>query len=146
MERFYSVIFIIIFAAAGFLKAGQYVEEHGSVIIDDVKVKVEIADEPLEMSKGLSNRKSLDKNHGMLFVFSTPGQPAFWMKDMEFSIDIIWIKDDTIVDIAPNLPVVAAEFLSTYSPREPANYVLEVNAGFAAEHGIKVGDRVEIKI
>ncbi len=146
MERFYSVIFIIIFAAAGFLKAGQYVEEHGSVIIDDIKVKVEIADEPLEMSEGLSNRKSLDKNHGMLFVFSTPGQPAFWMKDMEFSIDIIWIKDDTIVDIAPNLPVVAAEFLSTYSPREPANYVLEVNAGFAAEHGIKVGDRVKIKI
>ncbi len=44
MERFYSVIFIIIFAAAGFLKAGQYVEEHGSVIIDDIKVKVEIAD------------------------------------------------------------------------------------------------------
>jgi len=146
MERFYSVIFIIVLAAAGFLKVGQYAQEHGSVIIDDVKVKVEIADEPIEMSKGLSNRKNLDENHGMLFVFSTPGQPAFWMKDMEFSIDIIWIKDDTVVDIAPNLPVVAAEFLSTYSPKEPANYVLEVNAGFAAEHGIKIGDKADIKI
>ncbi|MFA5128720.1 MAG: DUF192 domain-containing protein [Patescibacteria group bacterium] len=146
MERFYSVIFIVILAAAGFLKVGQYVEEHGSVIIDDVKVKVEIADEPMEMAKGLSNRKSLDKNHGMLFIFATPGQPAFWMKDMNFSIDIIWIKNNVVVDIAPNLPVTAAEFLSTYTPREPANYVLEVNAGFAAEHGIKIGDKVDIKI
>lgn len=146
MERFYSVIFIIILAAAGFLKAGQYVADHGSVIIDDIKVKVEIADEPLEMAKGLSNRKSLDEDHGMLFVFAEPGQPAFWMKDMEFPIDIIWIKNDVVIDIAPNLPVVAAEFLSTYSPKEPANYVLEVNAGFAKENGIKVGDKVDIKI
>ena len=146
MERFYSVIFIIIIAAAGFLKAGQYAEEHGSVIIDDAKVKVEIADDAAEMSRGLSNRKSLDENHGMLFVFATPGQPAFWMKDMNFSIDIIWIKNDVVVDIAPNLPVAAAEFLSTYSPKEPANYVLEVNAGFAKENGIKVGDKVDIKI
>ena len=146
MERFYSVIFIIVLAAAGFLKAGQYAAEHGSVIIDDVKVKVEIADEASEMARGLSNRKSLDKNHGMIFVFVEPGQPAFWMKDMEFPIDIIWIKNDVVVDIAPNLPVVAAEFLSTYSPREPANYVLEVNAGFAKENGIKVGDKVDIKI
>ncbi len=146
MERFYSVIFIVILAAAGFLKVGQYAEEHGSVIIDDVKVKVEIADEPTEMAKGLGSRKSLGENRGMLFVFAEPGQPAFWMKDMEFPIDIIWIQNDKIIDIAPNLPVVAAEFLSTYTPKEPANYVLEVNAGFAKEHGIKVGDKVDIKI
>jgi len=146
MERFYSVIFIIIIAAVGFLKAGQYAGEHGSVVINDIKVKVEIADETAELAKGLSNRKSLDEDSGMLFVFATPGQPAFWMKDMNFSIDIIWIKDDVVVDIAPNLPVVAAEFLSTYTPKEPANYVLEVNAGFAKENGIKIGDRVDIKI
>ena len=68
------------------------------------------------------------------------------MKDMKFPIDIIWIQGNEVVDIAPNLPVVAAEFLSTYEPKVPANYVLEVNAGFVEEHGIKVGDNIEIRI
>ena len=144
-EKFYSVILIIIIAAAGAMKVGEYAQNHGKVVIGNAEIKVEIADTPEEMQKGLSNRDNLGGNKGMLFVFSEPGQPVFWMKDMRFSIDIIWIQGDEIVDIAPNLPVVAGEFLSTYTPREPANYVLEVNAGFAKEHGIKAGDRVEIK-
>lgn len=145
MERFYSVIFIIVLVAAAVLKVGQYSQDHGKVIIGDVKIKVEIVDDSAEMQKGLSGRESLDENEGMLFVFSQAGQPTFWMKDMKFPIDIIWIQNDEIVDIAPNLPVVAGEFLSTYEPKEPANYVLEVNAGFVDEHGIKVGDKVDVR-
>lgn len=146
MDRFYSIIFVIIIAAAGILRVGQFMQSHGSVVVGDVKVKVEIADEPLEMQQGLSNRESLGKNHGMLFVFAEPGQPAFWMKDMKFPIDIIWIQGEKIVDIAPNLPPLAGDYVSTYEPRVPANYVLEVNAGFAEEHGVKIGDEVDIRI
>lgn len=127
------------------MRIGDYAASHGSVIIGDTKVKVEVARETAELAKGLGGREKLDENRGMLFVFETPGQPAFWMKDMKFPIDIIWIMGDEVVDIAPNLPVVAAEFLSTYEPKEPANYVLEVNAGFAKDHGIKVGDSVDIR-
>lgn len=128
------------------MRLGQYMQVHGTVSFLDVKVKVEIADNAAEMQKGLSNRESLGKNKGMLFVFAEPGQAAFWMKDMEFPLDIIWIQNDKIVDIAPNLPPLAGEYVSTYQPRVPANYVLEVNAGFAKEHGIKIGDKVDIKI
>ena len=146
MDRFYSIILLIILAAAGVLRIGQYMQSHGTVSFGDAKVKVEIVTTPDDMAKGLSNRKSLAENSGMLFVFSEPGQPAFWMKDMEFSLDIIWIQNDTIVDIAPNLPPLAGDYVSTYAPRAPANYVLEVNAGFAAKHGIKIGDKVDVKI
>lgn len=145
MDKFYSIIFGIIIVAAIGLQISKYTQDHGKVTIGETKIKVEIADTLEEVQKGLSNRESLDENKGMLFVFVEPGKPAFWMKDMKFPIDIIWIQNDRVVDIAPNLPVVAGEFLSTYTPKEPANYVLEVNAGFAAEHGIKVGDRVEIQ-
>ncbi len=146
MNRFYATIFIIVLASAGILRVGQYMQSHGSVVIDDVKIKVEIADDAAEMAQGLSDRKSLGENHGMLFVFDKPGTPAFWMKDMNFPLDIIWIQGDTIVDIAPNLPPLAGDFVSTYSPRVPANYVLEVNAGFAEKHGIKIGDEVDLRI
>jgi hypothetical protein len=146
MDRFYSIILLIILAAAGVLRIGQYMQSHGTVSFGDTKVKVEIATTPDDMAKGLSNRKSLGENDGMLFVFSEPGTPAFWMKDMEFSLDIIWIQNDTVVDIASNLPPLAGDYVSTYAPRVPANYVLEVNAGFTAKHRIKIGDKVDVKI
>jgi uncharacterized membrane protein (UPF0127 family) len=145
MDKFYSIIFGIIVVAAIGLQVGKYTQDKGKVIIGETKIKVEIADTLEEIRNGLSNRESLDDDRGMLFVFAEPGEPAFWMKDMKFPIDIIWIQNDRVVDIAPNLPVVAGEFLSTYTPREPANYVLEVNAGFAAEHRIEVGDKVDIR-
>jgi hypothetical protein len=145
MSKLYSIIFIIILAAAGVMRIGQYMQAHGKVEIGGVTVKVEIASDPAEMAKGLSGRESLGENRGMLFVFAEPDQTAFWMKDMKFPLDIIWIQGDEIVDIAANLPPLAGDYVSTYSPRVPANYVLEVNAGFTAEHGVKVGDKVKIK-
>lgn len=145
MERFYSVIFIIILAAAGMMRIGQYMQAHGKVEIGGATVKVEIVNDPAEMQKGLSGREKLGENRGMLFVFAELDQTAFWMKDMKFSLDIIWIQGDEIVDMAPDLPPLAGDLISTYEPRVPANYVLEVNAGFAQEHGVKVGDKVKIK-
>lgn len=145
MSKFYTIIFLIILTTAAALRISDYTNRHGTVAFDNATVKIEVVSDPADMQKGLGGRDSLAKNHGMLFVFAEPGQPAFWMKDMKFPIDIIWIQGSEVVDIAPNLPVVAAEFLSTYQPRVPANYVLEVNAGFAEEHGVKVGDRVDIK-
>lgn len=145
MEKVYSVIFIIILAAAGVMRVGQYMQSHGEVLIGGTEVKVEIVDDPGEMAKGLSGRESLEEDRGMLFVFAAPDQTAFWMKDMNFSLDIIWIKGDEIIDIAANLPPLAGDYVATYQPRVPADYVLEVNAGFTAERGVKIGDKVNIK-
>ena len=99
--------------------------------------------------KGLSGRTSLDKNTGMLFVFDKKAPYPFWMKDMKFPIDIIYINDDSIVDIFENVPAPqkAAPLYSlpVYKPKADANYVFEINAGQTKQNNIKIGDKVSFK-
>jgi uncharacterized membrane protein (UPF0127 family) len=84
----------------------------------------------------------------MLFDFGseTEAMPRFWMKDMRFDLDIVWIKDNKIIGIAKNIPKPAAgtadEKLPTYSPPSPIDQVLEVNAGWTDKYKIKTGDEV----
>jgi len=110
---------------------------------------VEIADTQESRTTGLSGRKSLAENEGMLFVFESQNiKQAFWMKDMKFSIDIIWIKDGKVAQITKEVPAPAPDTpdrnLSLYIPDAPIDYVLEVIGGFCDQQGIKVGDEVTI--
>lgn len=146
-KKFHIILAVIIVVTAIFLRAWQYWEarlKSGTVKIDNTVIEVEIAETPLARERGLSGRKTLGENKGMLFVFGEKNYHSFWMKEMKFPIDIIWISDDKVVDIAHNVPIVASEFLKIYQPKEPVNFVLEVNAGFSEKHDVKVGDRVEI--
>ena len=81
----------------------------------------------------------------MLFIFPKPARQNFWMKDMKFPIDILWIKGDKIIGVAENaaLPITGQE-LEIYSSPEEADRVLEINAGKAREWGVKVGGRIEL--
>jgi uncharacterized membrane protein (UPF0127 family) len=122
-----------------------------SVIISGIKIRVDIANTPTLQTKGLSGRESLAEDQGMLFVFSSEAKQFFWMKDMLFPIDIIWInKEKEIVYIDENTPVPEANTpdykLPLYSSPKPVSYVLEVNADFCQKNNIKVGDNVEINI
>ena len=105
------------------------------------EIKVDLAITPAEQEQGLSGRSALAEDEGMLFVFNQPGKYLFWMKDMNFAIDMIWITEDmSVVYIKKNaLPELYPE---TYGPDTPALYVLEVPAGFSDKHNLKVGDRV----
>lgn len=102
-----------------------------------------------DKEKGLSNRDSLNSKEGMIFLFDTKDTYKFWMRDMRFPIDIIFINDNKIVDIFENVPVPNANIspadLPQYVPREKANYVLEINAGLAKKNNIKIGDTVILK-
>ena len=82
-------------------------------------------------------------NHGMLFIFDNYLQPSFWMKDMHFPLDIIWIKDNTIVKIDKNVPLENNQNLTKYKPQQPINKVLEVNAGYTRRYDIKVGNKIK---
>ena len=97
--------------------------------------------------KGLSGRKSLDENQGMLFVFDKKDKYPFWMKDMQFPIDIIYLDNETVVYLVENAPAATgqAQALSIYKPDKDANRVLEVNAGKADEFSIKVGSKITFK-
>ncbi|MEI7621190.1 MAG: DUF192 domain-containing protein, partial [Candidatus Moraniibacteriota bacterium] len=76
---------------------------------------------------------------GMLFVFDNPDKYAFWMKDMQFALDILWLKDGKVVFLEKNI---LPTFKGTLTPTEDADQVLEINAGKVDELGIEVGDAV----
>ena len=116
--------------------------EEGTLKIVDTEIKVEIADTDAERSLGLSGRDSLKTGYGMLFVFDTPGSYGFWMKDMKFSIDIIWIDADGRV-IGVEKGVEPETYPKVFYPPTPAKYVLEVPAGFADLHQVTPGSVVQ---
>lgn len=109
------------------------------VTLDGGTVSVSLARTPAEQERGLGGRESLAPDEGMLFVFPQDGRYAFWMKDMKFSIDIIWIAaDGTVVYVVPNLS--PSSYPRSYGPKTPARFVLEVPAGWAAAHYVRIGD------
>lgn len=112
------------------------------VQIRNTVFQVELAIKPEELVKGLGSRANMPKDHGMLFVFDHRDRFSFWMKDMEFPLDMIWIDDTKIVDISKNVPVQTGYPLPTFSPHVPVNRVLEINAGLSDKYGFQVGDTV----
>jgi uncharacterized membrane protein (UPF0127 family) len=120
----------------------------GTVTIDDgLRVRVEVARTPTARARGLSGHAPLGEDEGMLFLFETADRYGFWMKDMLFPIDILWIRDGVIVDVTSEASVPGPDgALSSYAPREPADTVLEVRAGFAADHGIVPGLSVRMEV
>jgi hypothetical protein len=120
--------------------------KYTNVKVGNTKIRAEIADTLIERTKGLMFRKSLPENEGMLFVFNDEDYHSFWMMNMSFPIDIIWInKEKKVVDIAKNVQPCKL-ICSTYTPKEKAMYVLEVNANFTEEHGIKIGKILEFQL
>lgn len=114
------------------------------VVIAGKTLSVIVADTEATQAKGLSGRKSLKPNEGMLFIFPKPGFYEFWMKDMKIPIDIIWFDvERSVVDVWEN--AIPDSYPRVYTPRAEAKYVLEVEAGFFAEHLMKAGDILELK-
>ncbi|MFH1662222.1 MAG: DUF192 domain-containing protein [Candidatus Falkowbacteria bacterium] len=117
-----------------------------SVVINNIKVDVEIADTDELRYNGLSNREELCDNCGMLFSWNDKKERIFVMRNMNFALDIIFIDDDEIVEISKNAFPEGKDYVMQYKSGEPVNYVLEVNAGFCDEYDIEVGDGVEINL
>ena len=111
------------------------------LIIGDTKIWVAYAVTPAEQEQGLSGTKPLRDDQGMLFIFPSDTSVSFWMKDMNYPLDIIWIDSEkTVRDISPDLD--PATYPTTFAPSIPVRYALEVPAGFAAQNAIEVGTKV----
>ncbi len=135
------LIFVLILVIGYYVKytprSGKAIE---SVIINGSRINIETADTIMKQAKGLSGRNSLRFGEGMLFVYKKAGFYSFWMKDMNFPIDIIWIDENfLIVDITSNIQ--PDSFPRTFVGQKASKYVLEINAG-AAKNIAKVGDIV----
>ncbi len=115
-----------------------------ALCVNEARINVLVADTPEERAAGLSGYPGLPDDAGMLFVFGEPTRPSFWMKGMRFSLDIIWIRDGTVAQIAaavqPPPPNTPDDQLPRYQSDEPVTHVLELPAGAAARYGITVGD------
>jgi len=108
---------------------------------DNVTYSVEIAADPDLRAQGLMYRDQLRPATGMLFFFPTDGVYGFWMKNTLIPLDMIWIDSDRkIVHIKTDVPPCKIEECPSYDPGVPSRYVLELAAGEAAKHGLKVGD------
>jgi len=113
------------------------------VIIDGSILKVAIADSEAEIVQGLSGRANLQDDEGLLFLFQDSNYRTFWMKEMRFNIDMIFISDSVIVDIAKNMPAPKIwQWPATYTSTAPADAVLEINAGLSDQYGWEVGDKI----
>jgi uncharacterized membrane protein (UPF0127 family) len=104
-------------------------------------LQIEVASTSLQQAKGLGNRPSLPADRGMLFPFMYPGDYGFWMKDMHFPIDMVWISSDKkVVSVTPN--VSPDSYPTVFYPPGAISYVLELNAGAAKEFGIATGTQL----
>lgn len=111
------------------------------------KIFVETVSSPEGMERGLSGRDGIGDGQGMLFKFGKDSLPGFWMKDMKFSLDFIWISDGKIAGITPDAPAPKnpKNRLPVYYPPRPVDSVLEVNAGWSERYKIKAGDEARLE-
>ncbi|MDO8471512.1 MAG: DUF192 domain-containing protein [bacterium] len=146
MKNFFFLILgliIVIGSIFLFFRQSLVVENRVKVIkINDASIRVEVVNTPETRQKGLSGREMLPEGTGMLFIFDSPVQDGFWMKDMNFAIDIIWIDEKfRVVNIEKE--VTPETFPKIFYPNQPVKYVLELPAGYTNRYYIDIGAVVQ---
>jgi len=115
---------------------------------DGYLIKADVANTAPLREQGLSGRVSLAPDAGMWFVFEQDGTYPFWMPEMNFPIDIIWVGSDfKVAEVVRNVspePGVDKPQLKRYTNRLPVRYVLEVPSGTSLEHKVGIGSRLEL--
>ena len=110
------------------------------------EIPVEVADTLKKRSLGLGKRTSLKKGWGMLFIFEKRKPYRFWMEDMQFPLDIIWLDNHRIVHIIHNAKPANSRYeTKVMTSPVPVNFVLEIAAGRAAKLQLKTGQRMKFK-
>ncbi|OGY64488.1 MAG: hypothetical protein A3I24_03920 [Candidatus Harrisonbacteria bacterium RIFCSPLOWO2_02_FULL_41_13b] len=149
MKRFFVVVgLFVIFLIVSVLFVSVRETKEG-LTVSKVKIglaafDVEVADTAFLQTKGLSGRESLPKNYGMLFIFDDLQKRSFWMKDVQFPLDFVWIRDNKVVGMVYGAEPEVGDNLTIYESPELVDMVLEVNAGELTNYGIKIGDAVII--
>ncbi len=113
--------------------------------VGDKVVYARLANNDSERTRGLSGSSQLADDQAMLFVFDQDGRWGVWMKDMRYSLDILWLDSGKkVVDIAQN--VSPNTYPTVFSPKNNARYVVELPAGFTDQHQVSVGQAVGFSI
>jgi uncharacterized membrane protein (UPF0127 family) len=141
-RKVWIVILLLVAVAAAMVFSFSRTSWRSAVVLSGKTFSVEVADTQYLLEKGLSGHAPLASNEGMLFIFQTPDTYGFWMKDMLFPLDIIWIGSDLrIVSIEKSLS--PDTYPQVFYPVSPALYVLEIPAGESDALHLKIGDSVQ---
>jgi uncharacterized membrane protein (UPF0127 family) len=146
---FFVLLIVAIFHFTSYSAPIQQVQNNQEqkskkLLLTNKTYTVEVADSDPVREKGLSDRESLPQDHVLLFVFQSSGYWGFWMKDMKFSIDMIWLDENyNIVFYKEN--VSPKTYPSIYVPTAAAKYVVEANAGFMKENALTTGTKLIIQ-
>ncbi len=120
--------------------------ENAVILEDGTVISLEIARTDAEQMRGLMYREGIGENEGMLFVFDRERRYEFWMKNVKFPIDMLWLDSGfKVVHIEMDVPPCSAEPCPLYGPRKPARYVLELKANLSEKLGIGVGDVLDVR-
>lgn len=125
--------------------AGQMLPITAEATMRGQKIQLEVARTIREQAMGLMYRPALPDDRGMLFPFNPPRPLQFWMKNTPQPLDMVFMLNGEVKAIAPNSPPCTTDPCPTYGTNEAVNQVIELRAGRAAELGLQVGDRVEIR-
>lgn len=129
-------ITLLFFVGREVLSWERNVQYPEGVYIGDELYTLEYAVTDSEQARGLGEREQLCATCAMAFPFAFSGKHAFWMKNMCFPIDIVWLsRENQVVHIERFLTPESKEI---YTPKEVASMVLEFNAGVL--DSIVVGD------
>jgi uncharacterized membrane protein (UPF0127 family) len=132
-----AALYIVVLCVVALRLRTEYVDIH----IGNHLINAQVSSTETQRDKGLSGTSSLGSNDGMLFVFTRPGNYGFWMKDMNYNLDIVWLNSNKKVSyIAQNLS--PRSYPSVYFPSYPSKYVLELNAGSVKKLNIIPGEQI----
>ena len=114
--------------------------EQKSIKIGKNEYQLYVADSEQKRLKGLSGVTEMPHNQGMLFIFDTPNTFGFWMKDMNFSLDFVYIRKNKVTELKEDIS--PGTFPQIFYPVYQADAVIELNAGQIQQSGVHIGDSV----
>ena len=140
------IIVVLVFTSTILAKANEkYNYKYKNVEINGNVFNLEVADSDLLQTIGLMYRDNLNENSGMLFIMDKPMKAAFWMKNMNFPIDMVFIKQNKIVTIIEDIPVCKKESCPRYRSKDMIDSVIEFNSGTCKKYSISAGQKITIQ-
>ena len=137
----YFTLALTLLVCAACMAEGPHVELKGK------RFTVEVAKSQEKQALGLMFRETMPDDHGMVFIFPAEGMRSFWMKNTKIPLDIFYFDEDLkLVNVSENTPPCRSSRCPGYPSTGPAKYVLELNAGKAAELGVKPGDELKLHL
>jgi len=137
----YFTLALTLLVCAACMAEGPYIELKGK------RFTVEVAESREKQALGLMFRESMPDDHGMVFIFPAEGMRSFWMKNTKIPLDIFYFDEDLkLVSVSENTTPCRSSRCPGYPSTGPAKYVLELNAGKAAELGVKPGDELKLHL